>query len=261
MSQSYIPDLLPVLLHCCFDPCLVLQSNELFNRLLDKSAELRGQMPPATAISLQAAVDGLWERHKAEMQDAPEQQQQQQEAVSEQQQSSAESPTGVRQHQQTDTEQHSVGSTGPAAKRQRQQEQEPQRERQREQQQRQPQRKLQDKLPQQQQRQQQERLSPADSISGCAQCQTNKGQREPDVTINAAWMHNQHDRQQSLHMLADRQAAAAAAAASGSQTTEAVADGSGGQQEQQGQQQQRRRVGRMADSYSYDEAQQLLLHW
>jgi hypothetical protein len=42
-----------------------LQSQSLFDSLLDRSAELRGQMPSATAISLQAALDGLWARVKA----------------------------------------------------------------------------------------------------------------------------------------------------------------------------------------------------
>jgi hypothetical protein len=47
----------------------------LFNKLLDKSAKMRGQMPSATVISLQAALDGLWQRAKAVASTDPHEQQ------------------------------------------------------------------------------------------------------------------------------------------------------------------------------------------
>ena len=52
------------------------QGEALFNRLLDKAAELRGQMPSATAINLQAALEGLWQRAKAGLSTDMQQQQQ-----------------------------------------------------------------------------------------------------------------------------------------------------------------------------------------
>lgn len=63
-ARMQLSCMLSVVFPACFCPALP-QSTALFNKLLDKSAQLRGQMPSATVISLQAALDGLWERAKA----------------------------------------------------------------------------------------------------------------------------------------------------------------------------------------------------
>jgi hypothetical protein len=39
-----------------------LQAQDIFNRMLDRSAELKEQMQPSAAISLQASLSGLWQR-------------------------------------------------------------------------------------------------------------------------------------------------------------------------------------------------------
>lgn len=50
---------LPSSILCCH------QAKALFDSLLERSEQLQHQMPSASAISLQAAVDGLWARERA----------------------------------------------------------------------------------------------------------------------------------------------------------------------------------------------------
>lgn len=77
----------------------VSQSDVVYNKLLARSAELRQQMPSATAVSLQASLNGLWQRVVAEQRPHLEQQQQQGVVPSTQSRAAPDSQGGGQQQQ------------------------------------------------------------------------------------------------------------------------------------------------------------------